>query len=69
MQTRHNKNERQPVLQPRVSSHQYESLKAQLKLLTPSQLRRLQGEINDSLVPENPSLLTGEELDMISSLF
>ncbi|MDW6093992.1 hypothetical protein [Vibrio rhizosphaerae] len=58
-----------PVSEASLSSYQFESLKAQLKQLTPAQLRHLQSEIDASLSSESSSLLTHEELDLLSSLF
>lgn len=58
-----------PVSEPNLSSCQFESLKAQLKQLTPAQLRSLQSEIDANLSSESSALLTHEELDVISSLF
>ncbi|KUI98119.1 hypothetical protein [Vibrio sp. MEBiC08052] len=58
-----------PVSEPNLSSCQFESLKAQLKRLTPAQLRSLQSEIDANLTPESSSLLTHEELDVLASLF
>ncbi|MDW6004572.1 hypothetical protein [Vibrio mangrovi] len=70
MQTQHSHNDRHfSMSEPRLSNRQFESLKAQLKLLTPSQLRSLQGEIDENLSPGNSPLLTHEELDAIASLF
>ncbi|ASA57431.1 hypothetical protein [Vibrio gazogenes] len=58
-----------PVSEPRLSSCQFESLKAQLRQLTPAQLRSLQNEIDANLSPESSQILTHEELDVLSSLF
>ncbi|QMV16485.1 hypothetical protein [Vibrio spartinae] len=58
-----------PVSAPSLSSYQFESLKAQLKQLTPAQLRSLQNEIDANLSSESSPLLTHEELDVLSSLF
>ncbi|USD44212.1 hypothetical protein J4N42_17515 [Vibrio sp. SCSIO 43135] len=52
-----------------MTSIQFEQLKAQLKLLTPQQLRSLQGEIRSSLDIEKETVLTEEELNLITSLF
>lgn len=48
---------------------QFEAMKAQLKTLTPQQLRMLRGEINNELDAERKTLVSDEELAMISSLF
>lgn len=48
---------------------QFERLKSQLKLLTPQQLKMLQGEISHSLVDGQSHLLTDEELDTLTHLF
>ncbi|SHE70308.1 hypothetical protein [Vibrio gazogenes] len=58
-----------PVFEPSLSDCQFESLKSQLKQLTPAQLRSLQNEIDANLSPESSPLLTHEELDVLSSLF
>ncbi|SJN54245.1 hypothetical protein RND59_15755 [Vibrio ruber] len=57
------------VSEPSLSSYQFESLKAQLKQLTPAQLRSLQSEIDANLSSERSPLLTHEELEVLSSLF
>ncbi|MCG3728534.1 hypothetical protein [Vibrio cincinnatiensis] len=48
---------------------QFERLKSQVKLLTPQQLKMLQGEITHSLVEGNSTLLTEEEIETLSHLF
>lgn len=53
----------------RMSSTQFEYMKEQLKLLSPQQLRSLQGEINHSLESNQGELLTDEERHMLASLF
>lgn len=53
----------------RMNSAQFEQLKSQLKLMTPQQLKSLQGEIRHSLEQEQTTLLTDEEIDVIASLF
>lgn len=53
----------------RMNSTQFEQLKSQLKLMTPQQLKLLQGEIRHSLERDQPTLLTDEEMDVIASLF
>ena len=52
-----------------MNTIQFEQLKSQLKLMTPQQLKSLQGEIRHSLEQEQTSLLTDEEIDVIASLF
>lgn len=52
-----------------MNTIQFEQLKSQLKLMTPQQLKLLQGEIRHSLEQEQTSLLTDEEMDVIASLF
>lgn len=52
-----------------MNTIQFEQLKSQLKLMTPQQLKSLQGEIRHSLEQEQTSLLTDEEMDVIASLF
>lgn len=54
---------------PAISSQQFESLREQVRLLNPQQLKVLQGEINSSLKIESVGILTNEELDAISALF
>ncbi|MBF9002997.1 hypothetical protein I1A42_21190 [Vibrio sp. NFV-1] len=53
----------------RMSSAQFETMKEQLKMLTPQQLRSLQGEINQSLETTAKDILSDEERNMLSSLF
>lgn len=63
---RHNR----PVIRnTTMNSTQFEQLKSQLKLLTPQQLKSLQGEIRHSLSDEPTTILTDEEMDAIVSLF
>lgn len=52
-----------------LSHNQFESVKAQLKMMTTSQLKSLQTEINESLHPASQPVLTQEELEMLNSLF
>ncbi|ELH0893149.1 hypothetical protein Q9887_000003 [Vibrio fluvialis] len=52
-----------------MNTIQFEQLKSQLKLMTPQQLKSLQGEIRHSLEQEQTNLLTDEEMDVIASLF
>lgn len=60
---------RQAIRNMTMNSTQFEQLKSQLKLLTPQQLRSLQGEIRHSLSDEPSTLLSDEEMDAITSLF
>lgn len=53
----------------RMSATQFEYMKEQLKLLSPQQLRSLQGEISNSLEHSQNELLTEEERQMLVSLF
>ncbi|MEZ9231635.1 hypothetical protein AB4259_11205 [Vibrio amylolyticus] len=52
-----------------MTQTQFELLKNQLTLLTPQQLRTLQGEIHNNLDTDQSKLVTDEELQLISSLF
>lgn len=52
-----------------MNNTQFEQLKSQLKLLTPQQLRSLQGAIHHSLGDDSSTLLTDEEMDVIAGLF
>jgi hypothetical protein len=52
-----------------LSRAQFESLVSQIPSMTPTQLHFLQREIVDSIHPSSPTLLTDDELDLISSLF
>ncbi len=52
-----------------MSQQQFEQLKQQINLLTPQQLKALQGEISGKLVPAQQTMLTDEELSVISNLF
>ncbi|MCJ2377050.1 hypothetical protein LNL84_09405 [Vibrio sp. ZSDZ34] len=52
-----------------MSQQQFEQLRQQINLLTPQQLKALQGEISDKLVPAQQTMLTDEELSVISKLF
>ncbi|MGF1755368.1 hypothetical protein L4C33_17455 [Vibrio makurazakiensis] len=52
-----------------MNTQQFEALKQQLILLTPQQLKSLQGEIHQSLDDQPTQLITDEEHSMISALF
>jgi len=52
-----------------MNTQQFEALKKQLQLLTPQQLKSLQGEIHQSLDVQSTDLVTDEEHSMISALF
>lgn len=52
-----------------MTPQQFEIMKAQLKSLTPQQLRTLRGEINSELDSNDETVITDEELSLISSLF
>lgn len=52
-----------------MSKKQFEDLKEQLQLMTPQQLRALQGEISNKLDHKASNLLTEEELAALSELF
>lgn len=52
-----------------MSQQQFELMRAQLKSLTPQQLRMLRGEINSELDSSDETRVTDEELSLISSLF
>ncbi|MCZ4292477.1 hypothetical protein [Vibrio sinaloensis] len=52
-----------------MTPQQFELMRAQLKSLTPQQLRTLRGEINSKLDSSDETLVTDEELSLISSLF
>ncbi|EGA67029.1 hypothetical protein L1D54_10465 [Vibrio brasiliensis] len=52
-----------------MTPQQFEIMKAQLKSLTPQQLRTLRGEINSELDSNDETVVTDEELSLISSLF
>ncbi|WP_157631199.1 hypothetical protein [Vibrio pacinii] len=64
------KNVRQPFNERiDMTPQQFELMKSQLKTLTPQQLRALQGVINSTLNGTQSSLISDEEMQMISSLF
>ncbi|CAK4075773.1 hypothetical protein OH458_11000 [Vibrio sp. MarTm2] len=48
---------------------QFELFKQQISQLTPQQLKALRGEINNTLEDSSSTLITDEELNLISSLF
>lgn len=52
-----------------MSARQFELLRNQLQLLSPQQLKSLQGEISNTLGDQNKDLLTDEEKNLIFNLF
>lgn len=52
-----------------MNTQQFEAFKEQIQLLTPQQLKAIQGEIDGNLVTDKPSLLTDEELNALNELF
>lgn len=52
-----------------MSKQQFEQLKQQLKLLSPSQLKLLQGEISSQLTPTTAELISDEEMQALVQLF
>ncbi|ANP78481.1 hypothetical protein AB4559_15000 [Vibrio sp. 10N.222.51.C8] len=52
-----------------MNTQQFEAFKQQIQLLSPQQLKALQGEIDGNLETEKPSLLTDEELNALNDLF
>lgn len=52
-----------------MTPQQFEFMRAQIKSLSPQQLRTLRGEINSKLDSCDETLVTDEELSLISSLF
>ncbi|GAA5646914.1 MULTISPECIES: hypothetical protein [Vibrio] len=59
-----------PMLgESKMNMQQFETLKNQLKELTPQQLKQLQCEISSNLSRSDEGLLTDEEMSLISSLF
>lgn len=52
-----------------MNTQQFEAFKQQVQLLSPEQLKALQGEIDGNLETEKASLLTDEELNALSDLF
>ncbi|EFP96489.1 hypothetical protein VIBC2010_04904 [Vibrio caribbeanicus ATCC BAA-2122] len=54
---------------PKFNLVDFENMKANLKSLSPSQLRSLKSSIEAELTSKSSSSITDEELSMISSLF
>ena len=54
---------------PKFNLAEFEDMKANLKSLSPSQLRSLKSSIEDELSSKSTASITDEELSMISSLF
>ncbi|WP_170213751.1 hypothetical protein [Vibrio tasmaniensis] len=52
-----------------MNTQQFEAFKQKIQLLNPQQLKALQGEIDDNLETDQRSLLTDEELNVLSELF
>ena len=52
-----------------MNTQQFEVFKQQIQLLSPQQLKALQGEIDGNLETEKPCLLTEEELNALNDLF
>ncbi|MDH5931936.1 hypothetical protein [Vibrio splendidus] len=52
-----------------MNTQQFEVFKQQIQLLSPQQLKALQGEIDSNLETDQPSLLTDEELNALNDLF
>ncbi|MEZ9039559.1 MULTISPECIES: hypothetical protein [unclassified Vibrio] len=52
-----------------MNTQQFEAFKQQIQLLSPQQLKALQGEIDGNLETEKLSLLTDEELNALNDLF
>ncbi|MEZ9309518.1 hypothetical protein AB4205_00020 [Vibrio sp. 10N.286.49.F3] len=52
-----------------MNTQQFEAFKQQIQLLSPQQLKALQGEIDGNLETEQPSLLTDEEINALNDLF
>ncbi len=63
------KGDRQLFQGMRMNNTQFDNFKSQLQQLTPQQLRSLQGVISQSLEKERSTLVTDEEMAMISKLF
>ena len=49
-----------------MNTQQFEVFKQQIQLLSPQQLKALQGEIDGNLETDQPSLLTDEELNALN---
>ncbi|MEH0664812.1 hypothetical protein H4F18_04940 [Vibrio scophthalmi] len=52
-----------------MSPQQFEIIRTQLQSLSPQQLRALLGDINAKLDHPSESIISDDELDMITSLF
>ena len=52
-----------------MNTQQFEAFKQQIQLLSPQQLKTLQGEIDGTLETEKETLLTDEELSALNDLF
>lgn len=52
-----------------MSPQQFEIIRTQLQSLSPQQLRALLGDINAKLDHPSKSIISDDELDMITSLF
>ncbi len=52
-----------------MNTQQFEAFKQQIQLLSPQQLKTLQGEIDGTLETEKVTLLTDEELRALNDLF
>ncbi|WP_373952986.1 hypothetical protein [Vibrio pomeroyi] len=52
-----------------MNTQQFEAFKQQIQLLSPQQLKALQGEIDGNLETEQQTLLTDEELSALNDLF
>lgn len=52
-----------------MNTQQFEAFKQQIQLLSPQQLKALQGEIDGNIDTEQHSLLTDEELNALNDLF
>ncbi|WP_128163903.1 hypothetical protein QFW85_20465 [Vibrio chagasii] len=52
-----------------MNTQQFEAFKQQIQLLSPEQLKALQGEIDGNLETDKVALLTDEELNALNDLF
>lgn len=52
-----------------MNTQQFEAFKQQIQLLSPEQLKALQGEIDGNLETDKAALLTDEELNALNDLF
>jgi hypothetical protein len=52
-----------------MNTQQFEAFKQQIQLLSPEQLKALQGEIDGNLETGKVALLTDEELNALNDLF